>query len=140
VVSARLHLEVGGENAGAMVTMSPILEGWIEGSQSGSPGVANFTQRTATENWTTAGVQTPGSASATIVTFPAPTAPTIVSVDLPVATIRLGRRRYNLSDGARRRRQRGLERGDHGHLAPRARGHLLPLRSWTQLQQPMYVK
>lgn len=87
VVSARLHLEVDGENSGAMVTMSPILEGWTEGSQSGSPGVANFTQRTATQDWTSAGVQTPGSAGATIITFPAPTTPTIVSVDLPIATI-----------------------------------------------------
>lgn len=67
IAAARLHSWTAYVETGtAMVIISQVSEAWTEGTQAGTPGVANWTQRTATENWTTPGAGSPGSSGASI--------------------------------------------------------------------------
>jgi len=67
VVSAQLHVGMSGSSG--TTTIHPVLESWTVGTQNGTAGVANNTQRTAVANWTTAGALPPGSAGSAIATF-----------------------------------------------------------------------
>src|SRR5512143_977083 len=54
VLAARLHLYSQTSLAGGGV-LSPVLQDWTEGANSGTSGTANWTMRTATQSWSTAG-------------------------------------------------------------------------------------
>lgn len=86
VDAARLHVYLSYAEGTCMVAIAPITEAWTEGALSGGAGVANWTQRTATQSWTTAGASSPGSAGATIATLSSAT-PGLLGVDLPAATL-----------------------------------------------------
>lgn len=83
VVSAQLH--VGMSGGSGTTTIYPVLESWTVGTQNGTAGVANNTQRTAVANWTTAGALPPGSAGSAIATFTMMTGWNAVT--LPAATV-----------------------------------------------------
>lgn len=84
VTSAQLHLTFSNGSPGT-ITIRPVLEDWVEGTQAGSTGVANNVQRTATANWTTAGANAPGSAGAAIATMAGVTGANTIM--LPTVTV-----------------------------------------------------
>jgi hypothetical protein len=86
LVAARLHFRATYLESSTTVAIAPILEQWTEGTQSGVAGVANNTQRTATQNWTTLGAGSPGSSGAMLASVQV-TAVGTIGVDLPVATV-----------------------------------------------------
>lgn len=86
VDGARLHLYLSYAEGTCMVSIAQITEAWTEGTMSGTAGVANWTQRTATQSWTTAGASSPGSATGTIASLESATAG-LLGVDLPAATL-----------------------------------------------------
>ena len=86
VVAARLHVDLSYVESSCSIAVAPILEQWIEGNGDGTSGVANWTQRTTTQLWSTAGAGSPGSADAAIASFQTSTNGPL-GVDLPVATI-----------------------------------------------------
>lgn len=85
LVSARLHLNVTSLELSTTIMVSPILEAWTEGTQNGAAGVANYTQRTSTQNWTTAGAGA-GSTGTSIASLQT-SALGEIGLDLPIATI-----------------------------------------------------
>jgi hypothetical protein len=85
LVSARLRVTLTSLEISTTVTVLPIREAWTEGSQNGAAGAANYTQRTATQSWTTAGAGA-GSTGASIASA-STTATGSLGVDLPIATI-----------------------------------------------------
>ena len=68
LVSATLTLEILQTHPSGTWQLHPVLEPWTEGALDGAPGVANFTQRTAALNWSTAGCGEPASAAPTVTT------------------------------------------------------------------------
>jgi hypothetical protein len=80
IVSARLHIYFTTTSTNT-VTIAPLVEDWIEGSSNGVAGIANYTQRTNTQAWTTPG----GTAGAQIASFQS--AAGAVSVDLPASVV-----------------------------------------------------
>ncbi|HSD89343.1 MAG TPA: DNRLRE domain-containing protein [Kofleriaceae bacterium] len=86
ILAARLHLYSQSSQAGS-AALYPVLEDWTEGTGTGGvAGVANWSMRTATLSWTSAGAGTPGSSGAQIATFTTPGTGAF-GVDLPVATV-----------------------------------------------------
>jgi hypothetical protein len=86
ILAARLHLYSTSSQSGSGA-IYPVLQDWTEGTGTGgAAGVANWSMRTATQSWTTAGAGTPGSAGAQIATFTTPGTGEF-GIDLPVATV-----------------------------------------------------
>ena len=84
IVAARLQLYVT-QGSGNTIAIAPVKESWTEGTLSNATGVANWTQRSSSASWTTAGAGSPGSAGATIASVSASAG--AIGVDLPVATV-----------------------------------------------------
>lgn len=71
VISAELHLRIGGNNASAGTTaeLFAVLESWVEGTNDGMPGVANWQQRMTNVMWMGAGATPPSRATTVLGTF-----------------------------------------------------------------------
>jgi hypothetical protein len=80
IVSARLRIYFTTTGTGT-VTIAPLVEDWIEGSSNGTVGIANHTQRTNAQAWTTPG----GTASADVASFQSVAG--AVNVDLPASVV-----------------------------------------------------
>ncbi len=86
IVAAKLRVYVTSNDTGTS-TIRSVLEAWTEGTQNGTAGVCNWTQRTAGQAWTTAGAGAPGSASAQIASFQTTGALGPLEIPLPPATV-----------------------------------------------------
>ena len=84
IAAARLHLWVVAPSPSPLA-IAPVAEAWSEGASFGTAGLANWTQRTSSQAWTSPGAGTGGSAGATIASFPAPMG--AIGVDLPASMI-----------------------------------------------------
>jgi hypothetical protein len=84
VVAATLHLmgDDGSVN-NAQMTVHRVREAWTEGTQAQAPGVANWNQRTAVDNWTMPGAAPPSRDSTAMGMFTYQTfMPETVSLDV----------------------------------------------------------
>lgn len=69
VFSATLEISVSPTDAleQGYCAISPLLEDWTEGSKDYSDGIVNWTQRTMTASWATAGAGAPGSRTSQVI-------------------------------------------------------------------------
>jgi hypothetical protein len=83
VVSATMRLTVSSNAmAAGVVSAYALKEDWAEGGQDGTPGVANYVQRTSTRNWSTPGAGSASRVEPAFATF-APNQPE-TSFDFPL--------------------------------------------------------
>ena len=80
IVSARLQIFFTTTST-STVTIAPLVEAWIEGTSNGAAGIANYSQRTSTQMWTTPG----GTAGAQVASFQSNA--NAVGVDLPASVV-----------------------------------------------------
>ncbi len=86
VIAAELHVHVGGNNAGAgtVADLFAVLEPWVEGTNDGMSGEANWQNRMANVAWTGAGANPPSRGTTVLATFQPTTANTDYVVPLNV--------------------------------------------------------
>ncbi len=71
-------------------TVHRVLEGWVEGQEKGAPGAANWTMRSDSQAWSSAGCAEPDSRDAEVLAQFVPSEdsqPQAIFLPLPVATI-----------------------------------------------------
>jgi hypothetical protein len=64
VFSAEIHLNIDQADTTSPITVSRVLEDWLEGTGTGTPGVANWNERMPGVLWTGQGANAPGSTDA----------------------------------------------------------------------------
>jgi hypothetical protein len=90
VLSAEMFLWTTPDGALETGTMRVyrLLEGWSEGNKNGAAGQANYTQRTASNDWGTPGAGAPGShPSSHIVTFAPSSHDSMYTIPLPTSMV-----------------------------------------------------
>jgi hypothetical protein len=91
-VALRLYTTSAGAAATGSVGVYRVKQGWVEGSENGSPGTANWTERSTTAAWTTVGCGAPGSRDSTPMDELVPAAgDTEYTVALPASLVEVWR-------------------------------------------------
>jgi len=88
VLSATMRLTVSGiALTSGQVSVFSLNEDWTEGAQDGTPGVANYNQRTAGASWSSPGARPPSRSSSAVATFPANHTETGFNITLPPSLV-----------------------------------------------------